>query len=228
MQSEYQALMRNSTWILVDRPKGRKVIGSRWVLRIKLKADGIVERRKARVVAKGFSQEPNVDFQETFALVAKISSIRIVMGLAAEFGLKVHQLDFIRAYLNGDIEEEIYMELPEGLSAALGDEQFQKIPGNKVCLLKKALYVLKQSGRQWYKKFGLKLKELDLKPFNADVCVYFHEEEDKLTLVAIYIDELILASNNKKKIMELKQNLAKYFEMKDLEHLHYRLGIKFT
>lgn len=81
--------------------------------------DGSIERRKARIVAKGFSQKPNVDFHETFAPVARTSFIRIVMRLAAELGLEIHQLDFVSAYLNGNIEEEIYMELPEGLSAVL-------------------------------------------------------------------------------------------------------------
>lgn len=227
MQSEYKALMKNNTWILVDRSKNRKVIGSRWVPRTKFMADGSVERRKARIVAKGFSQEPNVDFHETFAPVARTSSVRIVMGLAAELGLEIHQLDFISAYLNGNVEEEIYMELPEGLSAVLEEKQYGKLFENKVCLLKRAIYGLKQSGHQWYKKLDLRLRELKFKPLGADACVYMREENGKLTLVVIYVDDLIIASNNKK-MSKLKENLAKSFEMKDLGQLHYCLGIEFS
>lgn len=187
-----------------------------------------MERRKARVVAKGFSQELNVDFHETFAPVARISSIRLVMGLAAELGLETHQLDFTSAYLNGNVEEEIYMEIPEELSTVLEDDRYQKESRTKVCRLQKAIYGLKQSGRQWYKKLDLRLKELGMKSLDADACVYHYKEGNNLTLLVIYVDDLIIASSDKRKVAELKQKLAKSFEVKDLGRVHYCLGIEFT
>jgi hypothetical protein len=112
MNAEYEALKRNQTWIIVDRPQGKKTVESRWVLRTKFKKDGSVDRRKARLVAKGFTQKPGIDFNETFAPVARLGSIRLFMAIAVELGLQVHQLDFTSAYLNGEIEEEVFMEVP--------------------------------------------------------------------------------------------------------------------
>ncbi|KMQ81688.1 retrotransposon ty1-copia subclass, partial [Lasius niger] len=126
MRKEFDALMKNETWTVVDRPKDRKVIGYRWVLRTKLNVDGLIEPRA--------------------------ESIRLVMALAVEKGLEVHQLDFVSAYLNGEIEEELYMEIPDHLQSILSEAELQRIPQNKVLKLKKALYGLKQSGRQWFTK----------------------------------------------------------------------------
>ncbi|KAH0818705.1 hypothetical protein GEV33_004086 [Tenebrio molitor] len=109
MNAEYEALKRNQTWIIVDRPQGKKTVESRWVLRTKLKKDGSVDRRKARLVAKGFTQKPGIDFNETFAPVARLGSIRLFMAIAVELGLQVHQVDSTSAYLNGKIEEEVFM-----------------------------------------------------------------------------------------------------------------------
>jgi hypothetical protein len=109
MNAEYEALKKNQTWIIVDRPQGKKTVESRWVLRTKLKKDGSVDRRKARLVAKGFTQKPGIDFNETFAPVARLGSIRLFMAIAVELGLQVHQVDFTSAYLNGKIEEEVFM-----------------------------------------------------------------------------------------------------------------------
>lgn len=197
-------------------------------MRTKIKTNGTVERRKARIVTERFSQEQDVDFYETLAPVARIISIKIILGLAAEYNLEVHQFDFFSAYLNGNLEETIYMEVPEDLASVLKGNYQEQDFKNKVCCLNKAIYGLKQSSRQWYKKLDLMLNDLNLKPLDANACVYFHKNGDKITLVSIYVDDLILASNDEKKIDELKQNLANSFEMKDLGHLHYCLGIKFN
>lgn len=225
MLVEYEALRKNNTWILVDRPKGKNVIGSKWVLKTKYNADNTVEKRKARLVAKGFAQKPKIDFTETFAPVAKVGSIRLIIALAAELKLDVFQLDVVSAYLNGDIEEQIYMEIPEGLPQILGKRGTEK--SSKVCLLKKALYGLKQSGRQWYRKLDSKLRQLKMKPLDADGCVYIYKRKNQVTLVAVYVDDIIIATNDQEKLQELKGNLAKSFEMKDLGRLHHCLGIEF-
>lgn len=113
MRFEFDALKRSDAWSLVERPRNKNVIGCRWVLRTKYKADGSVERRKVRLVAKGYSQQSEVDFQETFASVARQSSIRI-LAIAAQLDLTLYQLDVVIAYVNGDLDEEIFMEQPEG------------------------------------------------------------------------------------------------------------------
>ncbi|KAH0818354.1 hypothetical protein GEV33_004437 [Tenebrio molitor] len=212
MNAEYEALKRNQTWIIVDRPQGKKTVESRWVLRTKFKKDGSVDRRKARLVAKDFTQKPGIDFNETFAPVARLGSIRLFMAIAVELGLQVHQLDFTSAYLNGEIEEEVFMEVPR----------------NKVCLIRKALYGLKQSGRQGYKKLDEKLKQQKLKPLNSDPCVYINKEDGNIVIVVIYVDDLMVASDNPKKLQRLKLELSKSFEMKDLGPLSFCLGIEFT
>ncbi|KAH0819193.1 hypothetical protein GEV33_003598 [Tenebrio molitor] len=226
MNAEYEALKRNKTWIIVDRPQGKKTVESRWVLRTKLKKDGSVDRRKARLVAKGFTQKPGIDFNETFAPVAK--SIRLFMAIAVELGLQVHQLDFTSAYLNGEIEEEVFMEVPSEFYDILNEKKSRKFRGNKVFLIRKALYGLKQSGRQLYKKLHEKLKQQKLKPLNSDPCVYINKEDGNIVIVVIYVDDLMVASDNPRKLQRLKSKLSKSFEMKDLGPLSFCLGIEFT
>jgi hypothetical protein len=228
MNAEYEALKRNQTWIIVDRPQGKKTVESRWVLRTKFKKDGSVDRRKARLVAKGFTQKPGIDFNETFAPVARLGSIRLFMAIAVELGLQVHQLDFTSAYLNGEIEEEVFMEVPSDFYDILNERESRKFRGNKVCLIRKALYGLKQSGRQWYKKLDEKLKQQKLKPLNSDPCVYINKEDGNIVIVVIYVDDLMVASDNPRKLQRLKSELSKSFKMKDLGPLSFCLGIEFT
>ena len=146
MQEEMRALKKNDTWDFVDLPNGKRAVGCKWVFTIKHKADGSVERYKARLVAKGFTQTYGIDYKETFAPVAKMNSIRVLISLAANQDWPLHQLDVKNAFLHGDLEEEVYMELPPGL----------KLPASngKVCKLKKALYGLRQSPRAWFERFS--------------------------------------------------------------------------
>lgn len=148
----------------MDRPEGYEVISSRFILRNKYNQDGTLERRKARIVARGFSQRPGVDFSETFAPVARLSSIRIVSALAAQYRMKIHHLDVTTTYLNGELEEQIFMEVPrftelilEGIVASEIKEKIHDCAsntlqelkrGDKVCMLQKALYGLRQAGRR--------------------------------------------------------------------------------
>ena len=134
------SLISNNTQKLVDLPPGCKTIGCKWILRRKLKPDGTIEKFKARVVAKGFKQKEDIDFFDIFSPVTKITSIRLLIAIAAIYNLMIHQMDVKTAFLNGDLEEEIYMDQPEGFV----------LPGNehKVCKLLKSLYGLKQAPRQ--------------------------------------------------------------------------------
>lgn len=207
-------------------PERKRVVESKWILRTKYKANGSIDRLKARLVAKGFTQRPGIDFNETFAPVARIGSIRLLMAIAVELGLEIHQLDFVSAYLNGDIEE-VFMEIPNEFYKILDKDELQKFSGDKVCLIKKALYGLKQSGRQWYKKLDERLKQLELKPLHSDSCVYVYKKEKDIIIVAIYVDDLMIASNNPKELHQLKVELSKSFEIKDLVLLNFCLGIEF-
>ena len=134
----------------VQKPHDRKIVGCKWVFRYKLGSDGQIEKYKARLVAQGFSQVEGIDYNETFAPVTKFNSIRLLLALSARYDWEIHQMDVKSAFLNGELNEEIYMRVPPGYKAA---------PGT-VWRLKKALYGLKQASREWYKKLSSELSSL--------------------------------------------------------------------
>ncbi|CAB0010875.1 unnamed protein product, partial [Nesidiocoris tenuis] len=248
VKSEYSSIIENQTFKIVDRPKDKNIIGSRVVLKEKLKADGTVERKKARLVAKGFNQRQGEDFNETFAPVVRMSSIRTIMALAVEHDLELHQLDVTTAFLNGDLSERIYMEIPDNFQEILAEiiedpnsledvvhqanqmlKTLQKTrKGEKVCLLQKSLYGLKQAGRQWHLKLHENVMKLGFKQSYSDPCVYYSHRGNDTLILAIYVDDLWLGSQNKKWIEEMKGILIKTFKMKYLGKIHYGLGIEFT
>ena len=220
MDSEYQSLIDNKTWTLTPLPIGRKSIGCKWIFKIKYNADGSVERYKARVVAKGYAQKEGIDYNETFAPVAKMTSIRTLLALAAIEDLEVHQMDVKTAFLNGDLEEEIYMDQPEGY-ASKGQESL-------VCKLSKTLYGLKQSPRAWYKKIDEYFASQGLKKSHADPNIYVLRITNGFIIIALYVDDLIIVCNNTELLLKTKSHLATRFEMKDLEEIHYILGMQIT
>ena len=214
---EYQSLLDNDTWDLVKLPRGRKAIGCKWVFKVKHDGDGEVERFKGRLVAKGYSQKYGIDYDETFSPVVRFSSIRTLLALAVQKGMLIHQMDVVTAFLNGRLEEEIYMQQPEGYIT----------PGSEdlVCRLKKSLYGLKQSPRCWNKEFQEYMKSTGFTQCTADPCVFVRVIGDNLTIVAVYVDDLILVTVNQAEMDELKEALACRFKMKDMGELHYCLGI---
>lgn len=140
----------------MKRSQGKKIIESKWILRTKQNANGLIERRKARVDAKGFVQRKDLDYFETFASVARVESVRMVMTLAVEKNLNVHQLDFVSVYLNGDLNGELYLEIPNQFLEIMEKKKTQKSFKNKIFRFNKSLYGLKQSGRCWFKKLDEK------------------------------------------------------------------------
>ena len=156
---EIQAHIENGTWILTTLPPGRKAIGCRWVFLIKRKSDGSVDRYKARLVAKGYSQRPGIDYNESFAPTFRPATLRIIMAMAAIQDLELRSIDISSAFINGDLEEEIYMKQPEG---------FIIDSPHKVCRLKKSLYGLKQAARQWNIKLHTVLTEMGFKRIESD------------------------------------------------------------
>ena len=213
---EYESLLENETWDLVDLPRDRKAIGSRWVFKVKHHSDGRVERYKCRLVAKGYSQKYGADYDETFSPVVRFSSIRTLLAFAVQNNLHVHQMDVVTAFLNGHLEEESYMEQPEGYVKA-GQEHL-------VCKLKKSIYGLKQSPRCWNKTFTEFMKDLGFKQSTSDPCVFVRSQQE-LEILAVYVDDLILITESKESMNELKVALKKRYKMKDMGELSYILGI---
>ncbi|UYV66286.1 hypothetical protein LAZ67_4001208 [Cordylochernes scorpioides] len=217
MEEEFDSLIENKTWELVDPPKNRNIIGTKWVFKTKCNSDGSVERHKARLVAKGYSQQYGIDYEETFAPVVRQSTIRMFLALAVEYNLILHQMDVQSAYLNGEIKEEIYMTQPENFVS-------RKYP-EKVCRLKKAIYGLKQAGIVWHEKLDNELKNLGLKQLQSDNCVYIKHDEGIL-LVAIYVDDLIIAAEREDTLKSFKESMKRIFKIKDLGGINWCLGIR--
>ena len=181
--------------------------------------DGSVERFKPRLVAKGFTQSYGIDYEETFAPVAKLNTICVLLSLAANLDWPLHQLDVKNAFLNGDLEEEVYMEVPPGL------ESYSKT--SKVCRLKKSLYGLKQSPRAWFERFTRAVKQYGYLQCQADHTLYVkHSPGGKITILIVYVDDIILTGDYDEEIQRLKKVLAKEFEIKDLGSLKYFLGME--
>ncbi|UYV66573.1 hypothetical protein LAZ67_4002149, partial [Cordylochernes scorpioides] len=217
MEEEFDSLIENKTWELVDPPKNRNIIGTKWVFKTKCNSDGSVERHKARLVAKGYSQQYGIDYEETFAPVVRQSTIRMFLALAVEYNLILHQMDVQSAYLNGEIKEEIFMTQPENFVS-------RKYP-EKVCRLKKAIYGLKQAGIVWHEKLDTELKNLGLKQLQSDNCVYIKHDEGIL-LVAIYVDDLIIAAEREDTLKSFKESMKRLFKIKDLGGINCCLGIR--
>ncbi|UYV68602.1 hypothetical protein LAZ67_6000178 [Cordylochernes scorpioides] len=217
MEEEFDSLIENKTWELVDPPKNRNIIGTKWVFKTKCNSDGSVERHKARLVAKGYSQQYGIDYKETFAPVVRQSTIRMFLALAVEYNLILHQMDVQSAYLNGEIKEEIYMTQPENFVS-------RKYP-ERVCRLKKAIYGLKQAGIVWHERLDNELKNLGLKQLQSDNCVYIKHDEGIL-LVAIYVDDLIIAAEREDTLKSFKESMKRIFKIKDLGGINCCLGIR--
>eukprot|EP00253_Pinus_taeda_P022625 PITA_22625 len=175
MEEEMNSLQENKTWELVNLPKGRKDLQNKWVYRINHEGDEKKESYKARLVVKGFAQKEGIEFTEIFSLVIKMSSITVILGLVATLDLECEQLDVKIAFLHGELEEEIYMEQPEGF--------IEKGKEGLVCRFKKSLYGLKQAPQQWYKKFDSFMLEHGFQRLEVDHCVYikrFNMKDSKL------------------------------------------------
>jgi len=210
MNEELQSLYKNRTWELVKPLKGQKVIGCKWVFKKKDGSSGVdATRYKARLVAKGFSQRGGIDFNKVFSPVVKHSSIRVLLSIVALFDLEVEQLDVKTAFLHGDLEEQIYMKQPEGFVVE-GKE-------DHACLLKKSLYGLKQSPRQWYKRFDSFMIGHNYSRSNYDSCVYHKKLLDgTYVYLVLYVDDMVIASKSIYEINKLKTLLNNEFEMKNL------------
>ncbi|MCO5609434.1 hypothetical protein L7F22_063660 [Adiantum nelumboides] len=184
MDEEYNALLKNDTWKLVDLPQGKKTIGSKWVYKVKLNVNGSIDKHKARLVAKGFAQHYGEDYDETFAPVAKMTMVRLTIALATFFGWILTQMDVNNAFLNGNLEEEVYMHQPQGY--------VDYNHAHKVCQLRKALYGLKQTSRAWYKKIDIFFVSLGFHNSSMDPTLYIKSNNNDIILLILYVDDLII------------------------------------
>ncbi|CAL9010688.1 unnamed protein product, partial [Prunus brigantina] len=185
MNAELEMIEKNNTWELVERPANKPVIGVKWVFKTKLNLDGTVQKHKARLVAKGYAQKPGIDYNETFAPVARLDTIRTLIALAAQKGWKLFQLDVKSAFLNGVLDEEVYVEQPEGFEV--------KHAGHKVYKLKKALYGLKQAPRAWYSEIDAYLSMCKFKRSTSEATLY--TRSDNLGLLHHFLGMGILQTD---------------------------------
>lgn len=199
----------------MDLPSNAYALGGRWVYKIKRGPQGEVARYKARWVVRGFEQREGIDFNETFASVVKPMSYKAIFALAAALDWKLEQMDVKTAFLYGNVEETIYVTQPTG---------FETGGKHKVCKLKKALYGLKQSPRVWYNTLAAFLAELGFYPIAADYSVF----GNGTTIIAIYVDDILIAGPDKKEIQRIKDKLWVRFEMTDLGECQYYLGMTVT
>ncbi|KAH9650236.1 hypothetical protein KPL70_026291 [Citrus sinensis] len=218
MDKEIKAIVKNDTWELTTIPKGHKAIGVKWVYKTKRNANGEIERHKARLVAKGYSQKAGIDYNEVFAPVARLEIIRLIIFLAAQNKWKIFQMDVKSTFLNGFLEEEIYIEKPLGFVVKRHED--------KVLRLKKAFYGLKQAPRAWNSIID---KYFQWKGFTK--CPYKHglyvkEKDGDILIVCLYVDDLIFTGSNPSLFEEFKRLMIKEFEMTNIRLMAYYLGIE--
>ena len=213
MEKEMKSLQENEVWDLVELPRGRRPVGSKWVFKVKTDKDGNVERYKARLVAQGFTQKFGADYDETFCSVVRLESIRTLNALSVQHGLQLHQVNVTTAFLNGELEEEVLMKQPEGFVT--------KRQEHLVCRLKKSVYGLKQSPHCRNNTLDKHLKGLGFAQSESDPCIY-RESIGEPFFIGVYVDDIV----SKTRLAEVKQSLAGKFDIKDLGKLHHFPGMK--
>ncbi|CAI5528667.1 unnamed protein product [Closterium sp. Naga37s-1] len=215
MESELKSIEENDTFELVELPEGRTAITSKWLFKIKSDADGKIERYKSRLVAKGYQQKEKVDFKELFAPVVKPTTLRTLFAGAAIKGWAVKQMDIVTAFLNGILEEEIFMAQPEGFDDGSG----------RVWKLKKALYGLKQAPRQWYMKLREVLEGIGFTPSTADHSLFMLGEGEQRSFIVVYVDDILIFSPSPDLVKEVMLKLQDKFKCKSLGDVNFYLGL---
>lgn len=209
MEDEINSLKENDTFELTTLPRGRNAVGGKWVYAMK-ENDEKGKIFKARYVAKGYNQIEGVDYHKTFAPTANLTSVRALMQVAVQTDYIIHQMDVKTAYLHAPIDEEIYLEQPEYF------EEASETKEQLVCTLKKSLYGLKQSGRNWYKQLNDHLEQNNFKKNESDHCVYRKQTGNETIVVIIWVDDLIIATSNNDLLSRFKNTMERQFNMKDL------------
>ena len=217
MKDEIQSIQDNRTWELTDLPHGHKAIGLKWVFKLKKDETGAVVKHKARLVAKGYVQQAGVDFEEVFAPVARMESIRLLLAIAADENWEVHHMDVKTAFLNGELTEEVYVQQPIGF-VVKGAE-------HKVLRLHRALYGLRQAPRAWYEKLDSTLHKLGFKQSEHEHAIYCRGSASGRLIIGVYVDDLIITGTTAAEIERFKE-MKTQFKMTDLGLLTFYLGIE--
>ncbi|KAK8913644.1 hypothetical protein KSP39_PZI023491 [Platanthera zijinensis] len=218
MQEELHQFERNKVWELVPKPKDHPIVGTKWVFRNKLDDQGVIVRNKARLVAQGYSQQEGIDYDQTFAPVARLEAIRIFLAYAAHKGFKVYQMDVKSAFLNGDIKEEVYVRQPPGFISLTHPDYVYK--------LHKALYGLKQAPRAWYETLACFLLENDFVRGRVDQTLFIRTHKSHTLLVQIYVDDIIFGSTDSKLCKKFSKLMHSKFEMSSMGELSFFLGLQ--
>ena len=218
MKSEIDSMHHNQVWDLVELPEGIVPIGCKWIYKRKRGLDGKVETFKARLVAKGYTQRSGIDYEETFSPVAMLKSIRILLAIAAYYDYEIWQMDVKTAFLNGYLEEEIYMEQPEGFTSSQ--------TSGLICKLKKSIYGLKQASRSWNLRFDEVIRGSGFIKNEEESCVYKKSSGSMVVFLVLYVDDILIIGNDIGMLQSVKSYLSKNFSMKDLGEASYILGIK--
>ncbi|KAJ8709817.1 hypothetical protein PYW08_000038 [Mythimna loreyi] len=216
MEDELQSFHENEAWELVEKPSGVRVVNCKWVYKKKLNSDNSV-RFRARLVAKGFTQLEGIDYKETFSPVLKYSTLKLLFAISVNLDLSIRHFDVTTAFLNGHLDEVVYMQLPPNLK--------NENSMYKVLKLKKAIYGLKQSARAWYKKAENSLLELGYKKSAYEPCLFIKLSGNITTFIALFVDDFFVFSNCTKELDYLKSQLSTSFKLKDLGELRQCLGM---
>lgn len=218
MSCELSALNERGTWEVVERPSDIKVVDCRWVYKTKWSHDKSEVKCKSRLVARGFTQEYGVNYFETYAPVVKSSSVRLLLAIAVECGLKVEQIDIKNAYVNSDLDEVIYMEQPEGFE--------YKERKKFVLKLNKSLYGLKQSGNKWNKCLNKVITEkLGFTRLKSESCIYMRGEGKDMMILAVYVDDILIFATYTEMISELKDDINREFEIDNIGECKKVIGM---
>ncbi|KAH9717278.1 hypothetical protein KPL71_021758 [Citrus sinensis] len=218
MQEELNQFERNNVWELVPNPEHQSIIGTKWVFRNKMDESGVVVRNKARLVAQGYNQEEGIDFDETFAPVARLESIRMLLAYACHKDFILYQMDVKSAFLNGYIMEEVYVKQPPGF-------ENEKFPDH-VYKLSKALYGLKQAPRAWYDRLKNFLLDNDFSMGKADTTLFVKHKNQDILIVQIYVDDIIFGSTNELLCKDFSSYISQEFEMSMMGELKYFFGLQ--
>ena len=219
MKEELDALQKTRTWDLVDLPFGKSSIGCKWVYKIKTRSDGTVDNYKARLVARGFTQKYEIDYEETFAPMIRLSSVMTLIAISTAHKWPLFQMDVKNVFPNGEFSEEVYMKLPLGYSHPPG------FP-HRVCQLRRTLYGLKQAPQAWFAKFSSIISQHGFSGNSFYTALFLRRSDHGITILLLYVDDMIITGDDMRGIQNLKHFLGHQFEMKDLGSLNYFLGLE--
>jgi len=218
MREELNQFKRSEVWDLVPRPEGMNVIGTKWIFKNKSDEIGTVSRNNARLVAQGYTQVEGLDFDETFAHVARLESIRLLLGVACILKFKLFQMDVKSVFLNGYLNEKVYVEQPKGFI----DPSFP----SHVYRLKKALYGLKQAPRAWYERLTQFLVNQGYRKGGTDKTLFVKDDNGRLMIAHIYVDDIVFGGMLNKMVQHFVQQMQSKFEMSLVGELNYFLGLQ--